>query len=370
MIHSVAAFGRQFFSGKEVDFPAASRYDERDRKGVPLWPPGMSHVPMEKKTRKLMRAAGVTAAAAATAAITSYTTMNFMLRVATDRKAPGILDKTHHLISGSKKPSEITDEKRILADRLAVRENEAVQILSRDGVSLTGHWVPQKDAKRVIVAMHGWRSSWYWDFGMFSDFWEQNGCSVLYAEQRAQGNSGGESICFGVEESLDCLEWVQWVIRNCGPEIPVYLAGVSMGATTVLMAAGLEMPASVHGIMADCGFTSPRAIWRYVATENLHMGLSVRGPIAEALLRKRIPLHQSLESTVDALKKCTVPVLFVHGTADHFVPVEMTYENYMACASPKRLLIVPGAGHGRSFLTDRDGYEAAVRAFWNDFDAS
>lgn len=323
---------------------------------------------MEKKNRRAMQAAVVTATAAATAAVTSVATMKFVASCAMDREEPKILEKTHHLISGARSPSEVTDEKRILADRLAVRENEAVQILSRDGVSLTGHWVPQKNARRIIVAMHGWRSSWYWDFGMFSDFWERSGCSVLYAEQRAQGNSGGERIAFGMEECRDCLEWVSWVTRNCGKDLPVYLAGVSMGATTVLMTAGLKLPENVHGILADCGYTSPDAIFNHVAQKNLHLLAGMRALIRQELFRKRIPVGPAKNSTLVALSQCAVPVFFAHGTADRFVPVEMTYENYLACSAPKRLLIVPGAGHGRSYLVDRKAYETAVRAFWRDFD--
>ena len=66
---------------------------------------------------------------------------------------------------------------------------------------------------------------------------------------------------FGLIERFDCLEWVEWATAKCGSELPIYLCGVSMGATTVLMAAGLELPENVHGITADCGFTSPHAIW-------------------------------------------------------------------------------------------------------------
>lgn len=62
------------------------------------------------------------------------------------------------------------------------------------------------------------------------------------------------------------------------------------------------------------------------------------------------------------------PVMLIHGTEDHFVPVEMTYQNYIACASPKRLLIVPGADHGMSYLVDKVGYETAVKSFWQEFD--
>ena len=68
------------------------------------------------------------------------------------------------------------------------------------------------------------------------------------------------------------------------------------------------------------------------------------------------------------LSECKVPVLFVHGSDDHFVPVEMTYENYKACIAPKRLLIVPGAEHGMSYMVDKKSYEEAVKRFWNEFD--
>ena len=73
-------------------------------------------------------------------------------------------------------------------------------------------------------------------------------------------------------------------------------------------------------------------------------------------------------SSVEALKLCKVPVMFIHGTDDTFVPVEMTYENYRACASPKRLFVVPGANHAMSYLLDKDGYEREVLSFWKDYD--
>ena len=325
---------------------------------------------MKPNKKQWMQAAGLALTAAAAAAVSSYTTARFLSKVAMDREVPKVLRQAKHLISGSRKQVDTTDEKRELADRLAEKENEVVEIRSHDGVCLTGHWIAQAHPKRIIVAMHGWRSSWYWDFGMFSDFWEENGCSVLYAEQRAQGNSGGTYMAFGLEECYDCLDWVKWVSQHCGAELPVYLAGVSMGATTVLMASELDLPDNVHGILADCGFTSPHAIWKYVARENLHMGFGLRGRMADAIYHRRNPLRTALDSTVSALKKCRVPVFFAHGTDDRFVPVEMTYENYKACAAPKRLLIVPGATHGRSCLVDRPRYEAAVRSFWADFDAN
>jgi fermentation-respiration switch protein FrsA (DUF1100 family) len=152
--------------------------------------------------------------------------------------------------------------------------------------------------------------------------------------------------------------------------LPIYLAGVSMGATTVLMASALAMPSKVRGILADCGFTSPRASWQHVAKNNLHLLYGPRAALVDALCKLKIPMASGDCSTIEALKKGRIPVLFVHGTDDRFVPVEMTYENYMACAAPKRLFVVPGADHGGSYLRDREGYEQALLNFWHENDTN
>ena len=46
----------------------------------------------------------------------------------------------------------------------------------------------------------------------------------------------------------------------------------------------------------------------------------------------------------------------------------MTFDNYAACASEKRLLLVPDAGHAMSYLVDKQSYENAVTSFFRDFD--
>lgn len=127
-----------------------------------------------------------------------------------------------------------------------------------------------------------------------------------------------------------------------------------MGATTVLMTAGLKLPDNVKGIVADCAFTSPQAIWKQVVENNLHMPYSIHAAAASDLCKKRINMSSQGYSTVEAMRHCKIPVLFIHGTDDKFVPVEMTCENYKACASEKELLIVPGGG-SRNELSYRQG---------------
>ena len=254
--------------------------------------------------------------------------------------------------------------------RLENRQHQEIFIEARDGVSLCGHWFGRSNAKRVILAMHGWRSGWSHDFGVAADFWFKHDCSVLIPEQRAQGKSGGKYMGFGLLERYDCLSWLHWLNDSGCAALPIYLCGISMGASTVLMAAGLELPGNVRGIIADCGYTSPGAVFKHVADQNLGLHFEFWRMGAQALCKKRLKMGMDAYSCPEAMAVCPVPVLFIHGTEDAFVPAEMTMENYEACVSPKELLLVPGAGHGMSYFADRDAYRAAVLAFWARWDAA
>ena len=294
--------------------------------------------------------------------------IRLLMGEALDREEPSVFRKNKSAITGGFNDTDVyqagREPARVLREKVTCR----VEITNRDGARLVGHWYPSKDAKRVVLAMHGWRSTWYRDFGASADFWHENGCSILYAEQRGQGESGGDVMGFGITERYDCLDWLKWIEENTDENLPIYLAGISMGATTVLMAAGLDLPQRVHGIMADCGFTSPEAIWRHVAKDNLHIPYDMlRRPI-DRLCRRKIGCGPGDDSTVLALQRNTKPVLLIHGTDDSFVPLDMTLQNYQACKAPCRLLVVPGAEHGVSYLVNREGYEAAVREFWEEFD--
>lgn len=298
----------------------------------------------------------------------SYLTAKYLVKVAIDREYPPEMKRIRKYISGSEKDVDYISYVSAEAEKLASKETEQVEILSEDGKKLVGHYYPCDDPKRIIIAMHGWRSSWEKDFGIFADFWHEHGCGVLFAEQRSQGNSEGEYITFGIMERYDCLSWANWVSERNPNSLPVYLLGDSMGAATVLMASDLALPDCVHGIIADCGFTSVHDIWAHVVNDNLHLPYSAFKKMASRMFGRSIGEKSCDHSTVDSLKNSKVPVIFIHGTGDNFVPIEASYKNYLACASPKRILIVPGADHCMSYYVEKEKYEDAILSFWKDFD--
>lgn len=322
---------------------------------------------MKLKSKILLFGTGLATAVGAALAF-SYSTTKALVSAALDREAPAIISrkKPHH--SPIHSDSEMYSALKDSAKKLEETASERIVITSHDNKQLIGHMYNHPDAKRIIIAMHGWRSSWSKDFGAISDFWHRNGCSVLYAEQRGQNNSEGDYMGFGMIERYDCAGWIDMINQNNPQKLPVYLAGISMGASTVLMTSGFDLGENVRGIMADCGFTSANDIWRYVAENNMHMSYSIRKKLVNNICKQKIQIGYDDYTTLDAMEVNTKPVLFIHGTDDSFVPIEMTYLNYKACNAQKHLFIVPGAGHAMSYILDKEGYEKAVQDFWNMYD--
>jgi len=243
------------------------------------------------------------------------------------------------------------------------QEREQIFLQSYDGLRLEADFLPAASpSTRTILLFHGYRSEEYFDFSCIYRFYHELGLNILSVCQRSHGKSEGKYICFGVKERFDCKQWAEYIARRFGPETDIFLSGLSMGASTVLMAAGLELPENVRGVLADCGFTSPQEEFQYIL-KRMHLP---EHPLLEVLSAASgciAGFRFDEASTTEALQHCRVPVLLVHGGEDDFVPTEMSRRSYAACAAPKELIIVPGAGHGVSYLVDKPRCQAAIRAF-------
>lgn len=321
---------------------------------------------MNKKLGGLLVAAAATATAAFAA---TYAVARFFGSVAIDRNIREMPKAMQDRLTGGIEPDTPGLSEAIKKIESAKQlSTETVTIESSDGLTLTGHFYPAENTKRIIIAMHGWRSTWSVDYGASYEFYHKCGSAVLYPDQRGTGESDGEYIGFGVLERHDCLDWINYIINRFGTDIPIYLSGVSMGATTVLMTLGFSLPDCIKGVIADCGFTSPHAIWSHVSKSNLRLSDKLTYPIVNRICNKKAQFDGDEYSTVEALRDNKIPVLFIHGGADKFVPIEMTFENYEACTAEKDLLVVPSAGHGLSCVTDKDSYERAVKDFFKKHD--
>ena len=239
-------------------------------------------------------------------------------------------------------------------------------IRSKDDYVLRAHWYPAENPSRTVILVHGWHSCWYVDFSASAPFLHENNCNLLFIDQRSHGESGGNLISYGITERYDVLSWIEWVEQNHGG-LPLYLCGISMGAATVLMTAGLPLAGRVQGILADCGYSTPREI----LTLKKNIG-GLAGPTLAAInlnckLREGFTLKDYTPIEAMTANK-EIPCLFVHGDADSIVPWRMSLENYYACQAPKEALFVPGAGHARCFLVAPEEYKRKLTEFFEAWD--
>ena len=144
------------------------------------------------------------------------------------------------------------------------------------------------------------------------------------------------------------------------------LGGVSMGASTVLMAAGEDLPDNVVCVLGDCGYSSQKDIIKKVVKE-MRLPPALVYPFIK--LGARLFGHFNLEETtpLKAMETCKIPVLLLHGDNDLFVPLEMSQQLYDACSTPKRLVVVKGAGHGLAYPKDQAGYISALKEFEKEY---
>lgn len=237
-------------------------------------------------------------------------------------------------------------------------------ITSFDGLKLWATFYEYKPGAPIELMFHGYKGSGERDLcgGVQRCF--AMGHSAFIVDQRGSSRSEGKVCSFGINERRDCHSWISFIQKEFGPEVKIILTGVSMGAATVMMAAGEPLPACVKGVLADCGYSSPGEIIRLVMERQ---GLPPKLIYPFMKLGARLFGHFNLEETSPekAMRNCTVPVIFFHGEADDFVPCYMSRANYEACAAPKTLVTIPGAGHCLGCLVDKPKYLEALNAFYD-----
>ena len=245
--------------------------------------------------------------------------------------------------------------------------HEDVEIRSFDGLTLRGKYYEYKNGAPVEILFHGYKGNAERDLCGAVERAFAVGRNALIVNHRASGPSDGHVISFGINERRDCLSWIDFTISKFGSDVKIVITGISMGAATVMMASGEKLPENVISILADCGYTSPKEIICKVV-DDMKLPTKLLYPFIK--LGARIYGGFDLEeaSPIEAVKKCTRPIVFVHGDDDAFVPYDMSVRLCEACASDKKVLItVKGAGHGLAYPKDPEGYVNQLNQIYDEW---
>ncbi len=242
-------------------------------------------------------------------------------------------------------------------------------IKSDRGQNLVGYLMKAKEASDVYVfGAHGYRSYGKKEFCGFAQYYLSRGVNVFFPDHIASGESDGTHCTFGYYEREDCMKWLQYMKDNFGQDIKIILHGVSMGSATVcMMSAREDLPDNVKFTVADCGFTTAKALFKYkmdalkIPDVGLLKGVNFANKINHGFDFRDI-------APVESVVKAKVPMLFVHGKEDNLVPSFMAQELYDNCGSEyKDILIVEGADHAQAHVGGKEEYEDKIDNFIEKF---
>ena len=239
-------------------------------------------------------------------------------------------------------------------------------IKSHDGLTLHAAYYESTPGAPIELMFHGYRGTAERDLcgGMQRCF--SLGRNAFIVDQRGSGKSEGRVISFGANEHLDCLAWVNFMVSHFGSDVKIILCGISMGASTVMLASSLDLPENVVGVLADCGYSSAKEIIHRVIGQ---IGLPPK--VFYPLVRLGSILFGHFDvnkiSPLESVSKSKVPIIFFHGESDDFVPPEMSKACFDACSAPKKLVTVPNAGHGLSYLVDPELYLSSLAEFYPEY---
>lgn len=247
----------------------------------------------------------------------------------------------------------------------AVHEKIAVE--TQDGYTLIAETFPAEEESHVwILVLHGY-TGWKEEMYPFAYWYHEQGYQILVPDLRCQGESEGDFIGMGWTDHFDCVLWVNYILsRDADARIVIH--GQSMGASTALMMAGDERTSNkITAVISDCAYTDAYSMFGDKITEWFYLPPFPIVDTACFVLRMRGGYNLKDASAIDAVVKSRIPTLFIHGSEDDMISVQMSQDLYDAAGGPKELLIVEGAGHAQAQDKDPEAYYGAIAAFLEEY---
>lgn len=250
-------------------------------------------------------------------------------------------------------------------ERFNTLSKKEVSITSKDGLKLSGCIVESHPGvNKWVIIVHGYTVSLHVST-QYIDMFEQEGFNLLLIDQRRHGNSQGRYTTYGYYEKYDVQCWVNWLLEQYGDDCVIGLHGQSLGGGTVLEYLAISDP-HVKFVIADCPYSDLTRLMRHQVSV---LNKLPSFPILRLVNRrmKRVAgFRMEQVSPLKAVESSRIPVLFVHGTRDNYVPTYMSEELYEHKPEPKRLLLVEGAVHANSYGVNPVRYAEEVHALIQD----
>lgn len=248
---------------------------------------------------------------------------------------------------------------------VADQEFESLSIMSRDGIKLSGYYLPAaKPTDKLVILTHGYLGHAK-QMGLFGQYYhDELNYNIFMPNARGHGKSEGDYYGFGWPDRLDLIDWTNKLVQKLGSQTEVAYHGLSMGAATVLMASGEEsLPTQVKAIIADSPYQSVYQLFTYQMNRMFHLPAFPLLDSTSALTKVRAGYSFKEASALNQVRKADIPIFYIHGMSDTFVPVSNAEELYNETPGDKEIFLVPNANHGEAYALAGDAYRVKLRNF-------
>ncbi len=189
------------------------------------------------------------------------------------------------------------------------------------------------------------------------------GCNILLPDLAFHGGSEGTAIQMGWLDREDVMLWSKVADSIFGGRTRQVIHGISMGAATTMMLSGEELPERIRCFVEDCGYTDVWSQFKKELREDFGLPAFPLLHAASGLCKLRFGWSFREASALQQVARCTLPMMFIHGAADDYVPTDMVYPLYEAHRGPKELWVVPDAAHAVSYRDNPEEYSHRVCEF-------
>ena len=251
-----------------------------------------------------------------------------------------------------------------ISDKINNNFTSDIFIRSDDNIKLHGLYIRSESNKKIIIFAHGYRSTVQTDLFASCKYYYEMGYNLLLIDQRGTGKSDGKYITFGVKESEDIICWCKYINKRY-KKMSIILGGISMGATSVLMASKYSNIYNVKAVIADSPFVFPYDQVLYCIKHYFYINGKYFIDMINVWCMIFAKFSLKEKNVILSLKDNNIPILLIHGEDDDFVPLinsKKIYDNYRGI---KYFVTFPGASHGMSFLVDSKRYINEIKSFLN-----
>lgn len=242
---------------------------------------------------------------------------------------------------------------------------KGLKIKSFNKTILFAEWFINTNSEKWVIILHGYGASGRLMYYVARRFYKK-GYNVLLPDLRGHGISGGNYVGMGWHDRLDIIKWIKEIVK-IDKKAKIVLYGVSMGASTMLMASGEKLPKNVKCIISDCAFTSAYEVLKHQLKKSKKVPVFPFLYIMNILCKIKNGYSLKQASTIKQIKKNKLPIFFIHGAIDDFVPTYMVFDLYKVANCEKELMIVNNAGHTVSEIVERKIYWRRISLFLDKY---